>query len=165
MGFSEVLLLFVIALVVLGPQKLPKLVTQVGKWAGKARAMARQFREQLETEINLEELKSTQAKTPPPPQAPPSPSATTPEPWNTLAAQSAAGPTTEAPAPHADAEPAATAPLADAGLGSAVATEAVTPPPAPPSVSEAFEHTIHAPPPPPETQSSTPIVETHERGI
>src|SRR5215216_2565702 len=54
-GFSELLLIFAIALVVLGPQKLPKLAQQVGRWIGRARAMARQFREQLEEEAhNLE---------------------------------------------------------------------------------------------------------------
>ena len=66
-GFQELLLIFIIALVVLGPQKLPGLVAQVGRWAGKARAMARQFREQLESEVNLDELGKAQAKTPPPP--------------------------------------------------------------------------------------------------
>jgi sec-independent protein translocase protein TatB len=54
-GFSEVLLIFVIALVVLGPEKLPRLASQVGRWVGRARAMARQFREQLEEEVNLED--------------------------------------------------------------------------------------------------------------
>jgi sec-independent protein translocase protein TatB len=54
-GFSELLLIFAIALVVLGPQKLPKLAQQVGRWVGRARAMARQFRDQLEEEAsNLE---------------------------------------------------------------------------------------------------------------
>jgi sec-independent protein translocase protein TatB len=54
-GFSELLLIFAIALFVLGPQKLPKLAQQVGRWVGRARAMARQFREQLEEEAhNLE---------------------------------------------------------------------------------------------------------------
>ena len=54
-GFTELLLIFAIALVVLGPQKLPKLAQQVGRWVGRARAMARQFREQLEEEAhNLE---------------------------------------------------------------------------------------------------------------
>jgi len=61
-GFSELLLILVIALMVLGPKRLPGLVAQVGRWAGKARNMARQFREQLETEINLEELNKTAAK-------------------------------------------------------------------------------------------------------
>jgi sec-independent protein translocase protein TatB len=54
-GFTELLLIFAIALIVLGPQKLPKLAQQVGRWVGRARAMARQFREQLEEEAsNLE---------------------------------------------------------------------------------------------------------------
>src|SRR5215469_13018991 len=56
-GFSEVLLIFVIALVVLGPEKLPRVASQVGRWVGRARAMARQFREQLEEEVNLEEMR------------------------------------------------------------------------------------------------------------
>ena len=54
-GFSELLLIFALALVVLGPEKLPKLAQQVGRWVGRARAMARQFRDQLEEEAhNLE---------------------------------------------------------------------------------------------------------------
>ena len=71
--FGEVLVIFVVALVVLGPTRLPNLVFKVGRWVGKARTMARQFREQLENEINLEELNrmtdvnSKPAKTPPPP--------------------------------------------------------------------------------------------------
>ena len=58
-GFSEVLLIFVIALVVLGPEKLPRLASQVGRWIGRARAMARQFREQLEEEVNLEQVRKS----------------------------------------------------------------------------------------------------------
>ena len=54
-GFSELLVIFALALVVLGPEKLPKLAQQVGRWVGRARAMARQFKEQLEEEAhNLE---------------------------------------------------------------------------------------------------------------
>ena len=76
-GFSELLLISVIALVVLGPERLPKLVAQVGRWVGKARSMARTFREQLESEVNLEELSRTPPKStatpgyPPPGEAPP----------------------------------------------------------------------------------------------
>jgi sec-independent protein translocase protein TatB len=61
-GFSEVLLIFVIALVVLGPEKLPRLASQVGRWMGRARAMARQFREQLEEEVNLEQVRKAHEK-------------------------------------------------------------------------------------------------------
>jgi sec-independent protein translocase protein TatB len=50
--FSEIVVIFVIALVVLGPEKLPKLAQTVGKWIGRARSMARQFREQLEQEAD-----------------------------------------------------------------------------------------------------------------
>ena len=94
-GFQELLLIFVIALVVLGPQKLPGLVAQVGRWAGKARAMARQFREQLESEVNLDELGKAQAKTPPPP----SPG----NPWDvTPPAESAPAPAAAEPVSPAD---------------------------------------------------------------
>ena len=56
-GFTELLLIFALALLVLGPQKLPKLAQQVGRWVGRARAMARQFRDQLEEEANTLETK------------------------------------------------------------------------------------------------------------
>lgn len=53
-GFSELTLIMVLALVVLGPERLPKVVSQVGRWMGRARAMARQFREQLDDEVTLD---------------------------------------------------------------------------------------------------------------
>ena len=54
MDFSvtELVITFGVALVALGPKKLPGLVAQVGRWVGRARVMARQFREQLEQEVN-----------------------------------------------------------------------------------------------------------------
>ena len=51
-GFSEILLTSAIALIVLGPERLPKVARQVGNWMGRARAMARQLTEQLEREVN-----------------------------------------------------------------------------------------------------------------
>lgn len=51
-GWSEYLLIFGLALVVLGPEKLPKLAASIGRWVGRARTMARQFRDQLETEAD-----------------------------------------------------------------------------------------------------------------
>ena len=53
-GFSKILLIFALALIVLGPDKLPKVAAEVGRWVGRARAMARQFREQLEDEATLD---------------------------------------------------------------------------------------------------------------
>jgi sec-independent protein translocase protein TatB len=51
-GFSEILLTSAIALIVLGPERLPKVARQVGNWMGRARAMARQLSEQLEREVS-----------------------------------------------------------------------------------------------------------------
>ena len=52
-GFTEIILILGIALLVLGPEKLPKLANQVGRWAGRARAMARQLRQQLDEEVSI----------------------------------------------------------------------------------------------------------------
>jgi sec-independent protein translocase protein TatB len=83
--FSEILVIFGIALVVLGPEKLPRLAATIGRWIGRARNMARQFRDQLEQEANalnrdleLRESesaarKSAAAQPEPPAPAPPSP--------------------------------------------------------------------------------------------
>jgi len=93
-GFSEILLTSAIALVVLGPERLPKVARQVGTWMGRARLMARQLTEQLEREVNAEELLREQpkansraenpvSKSPPPmattPVAAPPPTADAPE--------------------------------------------------------------------------------------
>ena len=60
-GFSELLLIMGLALLVLGPEKLPKVVGEIGRWMGRARAMARQFREQLEEE-SLENTRRRQER-------------------------------------------------------------------------------------------------------
>ena len=49
--FPEIIIIFGVALVVLGPKKLPGAVAKIGRWVGRARSMARQFREQLEQEV------------------------------------------------------------------------------------------------------------------
>ena len=55
-GFTEIILIFGIALLVLGPARLPKLAADLGRWAGRARAMARQLRTQLEQETQFNPL-------------------------------------------------------------------------------------------------------------
>lgn len=55
-GFSEIILILGLALLVLGPEKLPGLAAKVGRWTGRARAMARQLRTQLEQEVTMEEM-------------------------------------------------------------------------------------------------------------
>ena len=55
-GFWELAILFGLGLVVLGPEKLPKVASQVGNWAGQARRMARNLSAQMQAEINLEDV-------------------------------------------------------------------------------------------------------------
>ena len=62
-GFTEIVLIFGIALLVLGPARLPKLAADLGRWAGRARAMARQLRSQLEQEVQFDPLASNSAST------------------------------------------------------------------------------------------------------
>ncbi|MFO7325579.1 MAG: Sec-independent protein translocase protein TatB [Pseudomonadota bacterium] len=56
LDFLELVVIFIVALVVLGPTRLPGVARKVGRWIGKARAMARDFRQQLESEVTLAEL-------------------------------------------------------------------------------------------------------------
>ncbi len=69
-GFTEIILILGIALLVLGPEKLPGLASQVGRWAGRARAMARQLRQQLDEEVTVmpkDGPSPTEKSEPPPP--------------------------------------------------------------------------------------------------
>ena len=61
-GFTEIVLILGLALLVLGPEKLPKLAAQVGRWTGRARSMARQLRVQLDQEVNFQEQRATHGK-------------------------------------------------------------------------------------------------------
>lgn len=70
-GFSEIVLIMLIALVVLGPEKLPKLAADVGRWMGRARSMARQLRSQLDQEVQLDDMLRDKPATPPPAYPPP----------------------------------------------------------------------------------------------
>lgn len=69
-GFTEIVLIFGIALLVLGPKKLPKLAADVGRWAGRARSMARQLRTQLEQEVQFDPMQDHARATPMAPATP-----------------------------------------------------------------------------------------------
>jgi len=56
-SFWELSLIFLLALVVFGPERLPGLARSVGLWVGKARAMMRNFNEQIERELAVEEMR------------------------------------------------------------------------------------------------------------
>ena len=53
-GGSEFLLLCLIGLLVLGPERLPRVASQIGGWLGQARRMTRVMRRQLEDELDVE---------------------------------------------------------------------------------------------------------------
>lgn len=56
-GFSELVLLFVIGLLVLGPEKLPKVARTLGGITRKARTSWANLKRSIEAEIDAEELK------------------------------------------------------------------------------------------------------------
>lgn len=56
-SFSELALCFVVALVVLGPERLPKLARTLGRWSGQARSYMRHLTAELERESHVAELK------------------------------------------------------------------------------------------------------------
>ncbi|MGH8283025.1 MAG: Sec-independent protein translocase protein TatB, partial [Gammaproteobacteria bacterium] len=56
-SFWELALIFVLALVVFGPERLPGLARTVGLWVGRARAVVRKLTEQIEQEVAAEEIR------------------------------------------------------------------------------------------------------------
>jgi sec-independent protein translocase protein TatB len=59
-SWTHILILLAVALVVVGPKDLPRLMHMAGKWAGKARAMANEFRksfDEMARQAELDELR------------------------------------------------------------------------------------------------------------
>jgi len=52
-GGSEFILLCLIGLLILGPERLPRVARQIGAWMGKARQMTRSLQRQLEEEVDV----------------------------------------------------------------------------------------------------------------
>jgi len=59
---TELMLVAVIALVVIGPKDLPRVMRVVGQWIGRARGMARHFRSGIDTMMRESELAEMEAK-------------------------------------------------------------------------------------------------------
>jgi sec-independent protein translocase protein TatB len=59
-SFGELALIGAVALVVLGPERLPKVARAVGEWAGKAQRYVAQVKNEINREIELSELKKLQ---------------------------------------------------------------------------------------------------------
>jgi sec-independent protein translocase protein TatB len=59
-SFGEMMVVGVVALVVIGPERLPKVARTVGSFVGKAQRYATQVRNDINAQIELEELRKTQ---------------------------------------------------------------------------------------------------------
>lgn len=59
---TELLLVAVVALVVIGPKDLPRAMRVVGQWVAKARGMARHFRSGFDNMIRESELEEMEKK-------------------------------------------------------------------------------------------------------
>jgi sec-independent protein translocase protein TatB len=61
-GFWEIIIILVIALLVVGPQRLPRLARTAGLWLGKARNMVASVKADIDRELAADELKRHLAK-------------------------------------------------------------------------------------------------------
>ena len=59
-GFSEMLVVGIVALVVLGPERLPVVARTAGEWIGKAQRFVAQVKSDIDRETELSELKKIQ---------------------------------------------------------------------------------------------------------
>ncbi|WP_136680777.1 Sec-independent protein translocase protein TatB [Neptunomonas sp. XY-337] len=60
-GFAELLMIGVVALVVLGPEKLPTAVRTVGLWVGRAKRTISSVQSEISEELRMDELRRTAA--------------------------------------------------------------------------------------------------------
>lgn len=72
LGISEMIFIFVAALILVGPKKLPEIMRQVGKWMAEFKRASNEFKWQIETEMRNMEMEAERSKqTILPPVAPP----------------------------------------------------------------------------------------------
>ena len=55
-GFSELVVIGLIALIVLGPKRLPEVARTAGKWMGQLRRFINNVKQDLDREIHQDEL-------------------------------------------------------------------------------------------------------------
>jgi sec-independent protein translocase protein TatB len=127
LGFGEIVVILVLALVLLGPQKLPEVAKQLGKGFRDFKKASDDLKNQFERELYAEESKAARPRIVPP----------------TAAAPVPAGPAGPVPAASADNVP---------GLDAALVEPA--PPPAAAAGNEPLEEPPLDPPPPPAAPSA-----------
>ncbi len=57
-GFWELALIFVVALVVVGPERMPGMIRTTGQWLGRMQRVARELRAEFEREAHTQEFKA-----------------------------------------------------------------------------------------------------------
>ena len=57
-GFWELAVIFVVALVVVGPERMPGLIRTTGQWLGRMQRVARELRSEFEREAHTQEFKA-----------------------------------------------------------------------------------------------------------
>jgi sec-independent protein translocase protein TatB len=62
-GWSEMLLIAVVAILVIGPKDLPKTMRMVGQWVGRARRVAREFKDSVDDMVRESELEELRRET------------------------------------------------------------------------------------------------------
>ncbi len=61
-GFWELTMISVVALLVIGPERLPGVIKTIGQWVGQIRRMFASLKTEIEREANVTELKNTISK-------------------------------------------------------------------------------------------------------
>jgi sec-independent protein translocase protein TatB len=61
-GFWEILLIAVVALIVVGPERMPKLIRVTGLWLGRAQASVQSIRSEIAKELRAQELQDALRK-------------------------------------------------------------------------------------------------------
>jgi len=59
-GFSELMIIGVVALIVIGPERLPKVARTAGQWVGKLNRFVSQVKQDIDRDMRLEELRKMQ---------------------------------------------------------------------------------------------------------
>jgi sec-independent protein translocase protein TatB len=60
LGFTELMLIGIVALVVIGPERLPKVARTAGQWLGKLNRYVSQVKQDIDRDMKLEELRKMQ---------------------------------------------------------------------------------------------------------
>ena len=61
-GFSEILVIMVVALLVIGPERLPKVARSMGQWWGRVQRFVNTVKQDVNRSMELEELRELERK-------------------------------------------------------------------------------------------------------